>query len=133
MPSTPRWKWRLCCRRLDTDSATDLMGIESAVIYLLEGEELYLGATTPPLDPQIPETFRRAQLVDHPHIKKSVSTGLPVILADTATVDLTPAERAISVARGLRTIIYVPILIGKRAIGILILGTIGKPRVISRS
>ncbi|TFB08037.1 PAS domain S-box protein [Candidatus Atribacteria bacterium MT.SAG.1] len=116
-----------------TDSAADLMGIESAAIYLFEGEELYLGATTPPLDPQMPETFRRVRLVEHPHIKKSVSSGLPVILADTATADLTPAERAISIARGLRTIFYVPILIGKRVMGILILGTIGKPRVISEA
>ena len=116
-----------------TDSATDLIGIESAAIYLLEGEELYLGATTPPLDPQMPETFRRALIVDHPHIQKSVSTGLPVILADTATADLTAAERAISEERGLRTIFYIPILVGKRAMGILILGTIGKPRAISEA
>ena len=116
-----------------TDSATDLIGIESAAIYLLEGEELYLGATTPPLDPQMPETFRRALIVDHPHIQKSVSTGLPVILADTATADLTAAERAISEERGLRTIFYIPILVGKRAMGILILGAIGKPRAISEA
>lgn len=116
-----------------TDIAIDLIGIESAAIYLLEGEELYLGATTPQLDPQMPESFRRTLLVDHPHLQKSVSTGLPVILADTATADLTPAERTISEARGLRTIFYVPILIGKRVIGTLIFGTIGKPRAISEA
>ena len=116
-----------------TDGATDLLRIDSAAIYLLEGEELFLGATTPPLDPQMPEAFRLARLVDHPLIKKAVSTRLPVTLADAATADLAPAERAISEASGLRTIVYVPILVEKRTLGTLILGTVGKTRVFSET
>ncbi|MCK4793648.1 MAG: PAS domain S-box protein, partial [Desulfobacteraceae bacterium] len=114
-----------------TNSATDLMGIDSAAIYLFEGEELYLGATTPPLDSQMPEDFRRAAIADHPHIHKTVTTGHPVILDDTGTGELTDAERAISDERGLRTIIYIPILSGQKKWGILILGTIGKTRTFS--
>ena len=116
-----------------TDSATELIGIHTAAIYLLEGEELYLGATTPPLDPQMPETFRRALLVDHPHIQKSISTAFPVIMPDAATADLTSAERVIVKARGLRTIVFVPILVGQRTLGTLIIGTIGKPRAFSEA
>ncbi|MCK4489122.1 MAG: hypothetical protein KAU23_02625, partial [Anaerolineales bacterium] len=76
-----------------TDNATDLMGIDTAAIYILEEEEIYLGATTPPLDPQKPEKFRRAALVNHPNIQKSISTGDTVILADTRKADLTDEER----------------------------------------
>jgi len=111
-----------------TDNATDLMGIDTAAIYVLEEEEIYLGATTPPLDPQKTENFRRAALVDHPHIQKSVSTGQTVILADARTADLTDEERAIGDARGLRTIVYIPLMVGQQISGTLILGTIEKPR-----
>jgi len=115
-----------------TDYATELIKIDSAAIYLLiEGEELLLGATTPPLEPQLPEIFLRVPRVDHPQVMKAVSTGLPVILSDTATADLTPAEREISQAWGLRSIFYFPIHVGKRAIGVLILGTTVKPRTFS--
>jgi len=111
-----------------TDNATDLMEIDTAAIYVLEEEEIYLGATTPPLDPQMPENFRRAALVDHPHIQRTISTGDTVVLADTRTSDLTDEERVIGDARGLRTIVYIPLMVGQQILGTLILGTIEKPR-----
>jgi PAS domain S-box-containing protein len=116
-----------------TDGVTELMGLKSAAVYLFEGEWLYLWATTPPLDPHMPETFRRAPLADHPHIREAVSTGLPVLLPDAATADLTPAERVISEARGLRTILYLPLLVGAQAVGTLIVATVGEPQVISEA
>ncbi len=115
------------------EGAVQVMGLGSGAIYLLEGEELYLGATTPPLDPQAPESIHRAPLADHPHIQESVSTNLPVLLPDTATADLSPAERAISEARGLRSVLYVPLLVGERAVGTLILATTGEPRGFSEA
>ena len=111
-----------------TDNATDLMGIDTAAIYVFEEEEIYLGATTPLLDPKMPENFLRAALVDHPHIQKSFSTGHTVILADTRKADLTDEERAICDARGLRTVVYFPLMVGQRILGTLILGTVGKTR-----
>lgn len=113
------------------ESAINLAGLDSGAIYLLKGNELYLGATTPPLPPQFPEAFRRAMMGDHPHIHRAVSTRQPVILPDTAAADLSPAERTISEMRGLRTILYLPLLIEKRAVGTLILGTVGKTRSFS--
>jgi signal transduction histidine kinase len=113
-----------------TDSATGLFGIESAAIYLLQGQELYLGATTPPLPPAFPEALRSAPLSEHPHIAESIAKGRPVVLADTATEALTPSERAVVKARNLRTVFYVPILVENRATGVLILGSVGRPRAI---
>ena len=63
-----------------TDSITELMELQSAAIYLLEGETLCLGATSPALPPQFPEEFRRAPLADHPHIREVITTGLPIFL-----------------------------------------------------
>jgi PAS domain S-box-containing protein len=114
-----------------TDGATKLLGLESAAIYLLEGEWLHLWATTPPLDPKLPEPFRRARLVDHPHIREAMSTGRPVLLPDSATAELTSAERIIIEARGLHTLLYLPLKAGEQVVGTLIVGAIGAPRLIS--
>jgi signal transduction histidine kinase len=116
-----------------TDRVARLAGLKSAAIYLLEGETLYLGATSPALPPRFPEEFRRAPLTDHPHIHEAITSGLPVFLPDTATVDLTPAERAVSEARGLRSILYLPLLAGAKVTGTLIVAAVGEPRVISES
>ncbi|MCX9081993.1 MAG: ATP-binding protein [Candidatus Methanoperedens sp.] len=116
-----------------TDSITEFMGLKSAAIYLLEEDSLYLWATTPPLDPQIPDTFRRAPLSDHPHIRESISTGKPVLLPDTATANLTPAERVIAEARGLRSILYMPLIVEMNVMGVLIAAIVEEPHVITES
>lgn len=110
-----------------TESTTKVLGIDTAALYLVDGEELYLGATTPPLPPDFPESFRRARIEDHPHIGKAIASGYRVVLPDTETETLTEAERAISIARGLRTVLYVPLMISQKAVGVLILGIVGKP------
>jgi PAS domain S-box-containing protein len=116
-----------------TESAAEIMQIGTTAIYLLEGENLYLGATTPPLPLQFPETFRHASLADHPHIQEAVITGLPVIIPDAAIAQLTKAERAVSDARGLRTILYIPLIVGEKTVGTLILGTVGVTRNFTES
>ncbi|MCL4559275.1 MAG: PAS domain S-box protein [Chloroflexi bacterium] len=113
------------------DSVTELMELERAAIYLLEGETLYLGATSPDLPPQVPEEFRFAPLTGHPHIREAITTGLPVFLPDAAAADLTPAERALSDVQGLRSILYLPLLAGAKVVGTLIVASVGEPRLIS--
>ena len=108
------------------ESAIKITGLDTGALYLLRGEELYLGATEPPLPPQFPMEFRQAQLADHPHIQLAIVSGQPIILPDTEQADLTKAERGVSEARGLRSILYVPLMIEKRPAGTLILGSIGK-------
>ncbi|MFZ5918266.1 MAG: PAS domain-containing protein [Chloroflexota bacterium] len=115
------------------ESAISLIGVDSSVVYLLTEDELYLAATMPPLPPRLPEMFRRAPLGDHPHIHRAISTGLPVILPDTARAALSPAERTISEARGLRSILYLPLKIEKRSVGVLILGSVGKTWLFSET
>ncbi|MCK4818437.1 GAF domain-containing protein, partial [bacterium] len=103
------------------DSATNLIGLDTGAIYLIDGDKLYLGAATPPITPQFPDEFRHALIEDHPHIYQSVSTSMPVILPDMAVADLSPAEQTIRESRNMRTLLYVPLLIEKHAVGVLIL------------
>jgi two-component system, cell cycle sensor histidine kinase and response regulator CckA len=109
-----------------TEQAALLLRIETTAIYLVNGESLYLGSTTPALPPGFPDDFRHAALADHPHIQKAITSGATVLIADASTAELTPAERAVTIARGLRTILYVPILSERERVGVLILGTVGK-------
>ncbi len=111
-----------------TDSIVEMMDIQSAAIYLNDGELLYLGATAPALPPNFPEELRRARLADHPHIQKAITESRPVFIPDTLIADLTPAEKAVSVQRGLRSIFYLPLLAKEQVIGILIVANVGEPR-----
>lgn len=105
------------------DNATKLIGLDTGAIYLVNGLDLFLGATYPPTPPEFPDEFRHALLEDHPHINKAISTGLPIILSDLETADLSPAEKAITESRSMRSLLYIPLLIDKRTNGVLILGT----------
>ncbi len=107
------------------DSATSLFDLDSGAIYLLKGEDLILEATTPALPPQFPAELRHALLSDHPHIIKATSSKSPVIIPDTKIANLSPAEQAVCDSRNLSSLLYLPLLIDKRTVGVIILGTIG--------
>ena len=109
------------------ESASKLLDIGTTAIYLLRGDEVYLGATVPPLDDGPTEELRLASLTDHPHIQKTISNQQIVMIKDTHQVDLTDAERRVSEIRNLRTIVYLPITIGQKCLGTLIIGTVEAP------
>ena len=115
------------------DNASGLAKIDSGAIYLVRDDKLYLGATTPQLPKKFPEEFREAVLSHHPHIEKALSAKYPHFIADINKADLSAAERSICEARNLRSLLYLPLIIENRSIGILILGTTGKPRTYSES
>jgi putative nucleotidyltransferase with HDIG domain len=115
------------------ESVTDLLTLGTGAIYTLDHETLILGATTPPLPPQFPEELRLANLGDHPHIKKAVSTKTPVYIQDARQESLSPAEQVIVDSRGLISILYFPLLLKDAAIGIFIVGTTDQPRQFTAS
>jgi PAS domain S-box-containing protein len=117
--------------QLIADRVTELTHLKSSAIYLLEGETLRLWATTPPLPPQFPEVLRYAPLNEHPHIQKALSTGLSVYLFDTDQEILTDSERNACEKRGLRSVLYLPLLDGFHALGVLIVSTLGQPHLLS--
>ncbi len=106
------------------DGTARLVGVETAAVYLLEGDYVFLGATTPPLAPDFPESLRWAPVGDHPHLLESVRALVPVILPDAPAAELSPAERAVVEARSLRSLLFLAFCLDQQPIGVLILGTI---------
>ncbi len=116
-----------------TDSTSKLLDVDSVAIYLLEGDELFLGATTPALDPQMPDYLRRAPLSDHPHILSAISSRQIIIIDDTRSSDLNEHEKSVVDMRGLITIAYIPLIVQNLVLGVLILGSTGATRIFSDS
>lgn len=106
-----------------TDFSMQIADIESTAIYLVQGNQLYLGAATPAIPDDFPEEFRFAFLKDHPHIKKSFKTTKPVLIKDVNKEPLTIKEMEIVKYRKFKSILYIPLLIELRAVGVLILGS----------
>jgi HD-GYP domain-containing protein (c-di-GMP phosphodiesterase class II) len=113
------------------ESAVRTLGLDTGAIYLLEGSDLTLGATTPPLPPGFPEALRRAQLGGHPHVARCLAEREPVSLVEWAAADLTPPERAVCEARGLRSVLFVPVLVAGEAVGAFIVGSVGRVHAFS--
>ncbi len=108
------------------DESTHLANLDTGAIYLHEDEKLYLGATTPALPPDFPEILRTDLLINHPHIQRSLNEKQPVVLPDTSKAILSEAELKVVQFRGLRSVIYIPLIIENRPVGTLILGTVGR-------
>jgi PAS domain S-box-containing protein len=109
-------------------SAVELSGLDSGAIYLIEGEDLVLGTAVPPLAERFKGLLGRVPLVDYPLIQHAFDTGLPVLMPDVATATLSQAERAITEARGIRSFLYLPLLVEHRPVGVLVLGASTEPR-----
>jgi PAS domain S-box-containing protein len=107
------------------DGITKLTMLKSAAIYLLKDNKLYLQATFPPLPPGFPEVLRIAEVKDHPHIGKAVSSKQPVVLEDSKNEALTGEEKEVCEQRQLRSILYVPLTYQGKVIGVLIPASIG--------
>lgn len=110
------------------ESVIELLGLGTGAIYTLENETLYLGATTPPLPPQMPEDLLHSNLEDHPHIKNAVLTKSPVYLRDGRTELLSPAEQIVVNSRHLISILYFPLLLKEDVLGVFIVGTTNEIR-----
>jgi len=110
------------------DGAARLFSLDTAAVYLLHGEEVHLHATAPALPPDFPAVLRQARLAEHPRVRQTIASRAPVLLADTAAAELTPAEQLATRARNLRSILYLPLLAGPEPVGVLIVAAAGEPR-----
>ena len=114
-----------------TDGMCRLAGFDTAAVYLLDGQTLRLGATTPRLPPDFPEALRLAPLADHPHICRTLADGAPVFVPDAREATFTAAERIAADRRGLRSILYLPMVAGVKPVGVLIVADATAPRPLS--
>jgi len=108
------------------ECAVRVLELDTGAIYLLEEEELVLGATTPPLPPEFPTEFRREPLAGHGHIRRCLEDQEPIFLSDWTDEDVSASERAVCEARDLRSILYVPLVVSDDSVGAFIVGTVGR-------
>lgn len=105
------------------DGVIKLVGLDTAAVYLLEGETLYLWATSPPLPTNFPDNLRIAPLAEHPHIRHAISSREHFYVQDITKESLTQAERMATEQRNLRTLLYVPLIVDAKTIGAFIVGS----------
>jgi len=105
------------------ESILKLVGLDSAVVYLKEGANLRLWATYPPLPPDFPDHLSVAPIDDHPHLKTAMETGTHLLINDLREEISSEAEGEVVRQRGLRTVLYVPMVVDSKAIGALIVGS----------
>ncbi|PTN35305.1 ATP-binding protein [Desulfonatronum sp. SC1] len=110
------------------DNAAKAMNLSNGAIYLKEDETIRLAASSPALSEDFPEHFRRAPLRAHPHVARTLASGGPVFVADAATAPFTPEEAEIARSLGLRSVLYLPVLLQGHALGVMILSDVAKPR-----
>lgn len=113
------------------EAAVRVMRLETGAIYLLTGETLFLGATTPALPPDFPDELRRAPLSEHAHIAQALAQRAPLHVGDALHEEWTPAEREVVESRNLRSVLYVPLIADNEAVGAFILSSF-EPRTFSR-
>lgn len=112
-----------------SDGMSELLDIESAALYTVENDtELHLGATTPPLDPGMPDFLRKALMADHPYIQRAINIRKSVELKDSKKAKLTSEEQKVMDLRHLRSLLYFPFVQKENVLGVLILGTCNKVR-----
>ncbi len=111
-----------------------LSHLDSSAIYLYQDEAyLQLGATTPPLPSDFPVHLRTLPLADHPHVQQAIATRQPVLLADTLAAPLTDAEAEVTQLRGLRTILYLPLVADSKLLGLMIVASTSRAVVLEES
>ncbi len=115
------------------DSVIKMTGLDSGAIYTIEGDHLYLAATTPPLSTEMPDIFRHAILSEHFHIMKCASQKDVICIYDTSKAELSPAEKRVIETRGFRTLIFIPLIAGNELIAVSIIGTENRTKDISES
>ncbi len=110
------------CQTL-TDTAARLIPGGSSAVYLCDGDGIYFAATNPPLPPDFPEHLRRPPLETHPHIARALDTGSPVMVSDVSVEEWTPAEREIVEMRGIKNVVYNPVIGSQGTIGVHIMAS----------
>lgn len=114
-------------------SACEVLELETGAIYLLDGSTLVLQPTAPPTPADFPEQYRRAPLHDHPHIAHCLLARDPIFVEDSSKETMSPAEAGMCEARGLRSILYVPLVVETVATGTFIMGSIDRAKEMGKT
>lgn len=105
------------------ESAVEVLDLETGVIYTMDDDMLFMGATTPPLPPDFPRNLRIARLSDHLYVARAFTSGRPVFIPDASQAHFTPSEQLAVDQRQLRSILYIPLILEDKPVGALIVGS----------
>jgi signal transduction histidine kinase len=108
------------------EGANKLVGLNTAAVYSIDGEHLILESTIPPLPDDFPDEFRLAEIRNHTHINKALNMRQPLVVRDVTTTELSAEEKVIIENRGMRSLLYIPLIATGRNYGIIILGSLGE-------
>ena len=112
--------------QIAVEGAVEVLDLDSAAIYLCDGDHIILGATTPALPADFPQQYRRARVADHPHLVRANAAAQPLFVPDVRQVELSSAEQGVMTARGIRSVLFAPLVSQGNTVGTLILGTSGR-------
>jgi PAS domain S-box-containing protein len=108
------------------EGAVKLIGLDTGAIYFIQNDRLLLEVGSPPLPADFPDEFKTASLLNHPHIQKAVTSNSPLVINDISKEELTTEEKIITGARNMRSLLYIPLRVQKKVVGVLILATINR-------
>ena len=108
------------------EGAVQLIGLDTGAIYLIQNDRLILEVGFPPLPADFPDEFRTASLLNHPHIQKVATSNSPLVINDIRKEELTTEEKVITGSRNMRSLLYIPLRVQKKVVGVLILATINR-------
>lgn len=111
--------------QITVEGVATLAGLDTAAIYLTQGDMLRLQNTTPPLPLQFPDDLRNASLADHPYIQQAITTSAPVFIPDASTAVLSAAEQSVFTIRNLCTVLFLPLIAESEVLGAFIVGSVG--------
>ncbi len=115
-----------------TDGVVQLVGLDSAAIYLVDDGCLWVEATTPPLPGPLDQARSESPVKDYPHVEEVLQDDQPVLIADTAEVELVPAEKGYIDRFDLHSVLFLPIRIRDEVLGVLVVASSEEPKEISQ-
>jgi PAS domain S-box-containing protein len=107
-------------------SAVHLIGLDTGALYIIEDDKLILEAAEPPLPEGFPAEFRTALLKNHPHIIETIKRKKHVLINDIKSADLSEEEQIIVRTMEMKSIMYVPLYVMQKVIGVMIIATINR-------
>lgn len=112
------------------ENAISAIDVGCCSLYMLRDNNIIeLITSFPALPEKVPTHFKFSNIEDHPHIQTAITKNRITLIEDTKLEILSPAEQFVVENRDLRSILYVPISLNDRLIGLLILASVTNKKI----
>jgi putative nucleotidyltransferase with HDIG domain len=102
-------------------AAVELFAADDGVIFLVEGEEVILGASTRSNAHELPVTVKRMVLVNHPQLTRAVRGEGPLFVPNVSSISLSHAERLLLTDGEACSLLFVPLRTNGTVDGVMVL------------